>query len=198
MCFWSSSFSLPLWVFPKQLQFVTLILQLFIFSVKLLLLSQSRTCNKVHVIPSVIYFYGFCCFVYMFNNHCFSQIYFLFGVLAREMSIIFLQSAGAAFASCLSMHTLRSFSLIPSSWIFTCISSVIFILLCACRLSQHSPCTLYSFSLLARFSSEDIYFLSIKSIYPKAISNSLTKVKSIPSLPQAKFLVLCSSPPRPK
>lgn len=82
-------------------------------SVKFLLLSQSHTCNKVHVIPSLIYFMACCCFVYMFNNHCFSQIYFLFAVLARYMSIIFLQSARAAFAFCFSMHTFRLFHIIP-------------------------------------------------------------------------------------
>lgn len=121
------------------------------FSVKFLLLSQSHTCNKVHVIPSLIYFMAFCCFVYMFNNHCFSQIYFLFAVVARYMSIISLQQLGLhllfVLVCTLSVIPYHSFLRDFHIHLF-----IIFILLCACPLSQHPPCASHSFPLLATFS----------------------------------------------
>lgn len=196
VCFWSSSFSLPLWIFPKQLQFVTRILQLFIF------LSSFCYCHNLALVTKYMWFQVLYIFM-AFAVLCICSIIIVF-----LKFISFLQfwpeKWAFFFFSRLGLHLLPV--LVCTLWDH--------FLLFLLNGFSHAPLQSFSFSvclslvpafslyftlfLLASFSSEDIYFLSIKSIYPKAISNSLTKVKSIPSLPQAKFLVLCSSTPRPK
>lgn len=52
-------FTLPLWVFPKQLVFCYTDTPVIYFSIKFQLLSHYHTCNKMHVIPNLIDFIAF-------------------------------------------------------------------------------------------------------------------------------------------
>lgn len=142
-----SIFSLPLSI-SNQLIFCYIDTTVIYFSVKLQLLSHYYTCNKVHVIPNLIYFITIYCCAYMLNSYlCLQSISFCSS--ARYTSIIFLQIGGAAFAFCFSMHTFIIFFRNGFSYTPLCHFHSLCVLV---PLASILPCTLHSFPLWASFS----------------------------------------------
>lgn len=167
MCFFEFYLLITPEYFPNKSYFTIFILQLFIF-LSNFSYSPNHMCNKVYVIPNLMYFIAIFFVLHTCSMILFSNL-FPFAVMARHTSIIFLQTAIAAFAFCFSMHIfiislLNGFSYTPFCHFHS---------LCV-LVPPASLLVLYTLSLYRLvFLEGHLFPICIKFIYPKATSISL-------------------------